>query len=158
MNTVAIIFSIFIIISIPVLMIIVGALLLGPVPKFMNYKTKKSCKKALENMKETLNNNDKCPAWDGVECRNGIYNKSSGKCSTRTKSNIGRLLIILGFFIVLPLSIIIIILILLTHNNTNTKSMTPSMTPPSMTPPSMTPPSMTPSMSPSMSAGMTPYY
>ena len=148
MNTVAIIFSIFIIISIPVLMIIVGALLLGPVPKFMNYKTKKSCKKALENMKETLNNNDKCPAWDGVECRNGIYNKSSGKCSTRTKSNIGRLLIILGFFIVLPLSIIIIILILLTHNNTNTKSMTPSMTPPSMTP----------SMSPSMSAGMTPYY
>jgi hypothetical protein len=147
MNTVAIIFSIFIIILIPLSMITVGALLLGPVP-FMNYKTKKSCKKALQNMKETLNNNDKCPAWDGVECRNGIYNKSSGKCSTTTKSNIGRLLIILGFFIVLPLSIIIIILILLTHNNTNTKSMTPSMTPPSMTP----------SMSPSMSAGMTPYY
>jgi hypothetical protein len=152
MNTVGIIVSIFIIILIPLSMITLGSLLLGPVPKFMNYKTKKSCKKALENMKETLNNNDKCPAWDGVECRNGIYNKSSEKCSTTTKSNIGRLLIILGCFIVLPLSIIIIIIILLTHNNTNTKSMTP----PSMTP--STSPSMSPSMSAGMSAGMTPYY
>ena len=150
MNTVAIIFSILIIISIPLLMVIVGALLLGTM-KFTNHKTKKSCEKALQNMKSTLNNNDNCPAWDGVECRNGIYNTTSGKCSTKTKSNIGRLLIILGCFIVLPLAIIIIMIILFTQHKSMIPSMTPEMTP------SMSP-SMTPSMSPSMSAGMTPYY
>lgn len=120
-------------------MMIIGGSLLGKM-KFNKYKTQKSCEKALENMikSKNINNNDKCPAWDGIECRNGIYNKSSGKCSTTTKSNIGSFLIILGCFILLPLSIIIIIIMFTQH-----KSMTPSLSP---------------SLSPGMSAGMTPYY
>jgi hypothetical protein len=150
MNTVAIIFAVLIIISIPLLMVIVGASLLGTM-KFSKYKTKKSCEKALTNMKKNLKNNDNCPAWDGVECRNGIYNTTSGKCSTKTKSNIGRLLIILGCFIVLPLAIIIIMIILFTQHKSMSLSMSQSITP------SMSP-YMSPSMSPSMSAGMTPYY
>jgi len=128
MNNNQIVFSILIIISVPLLMIIVGALLLGKM-KFNKYKTQKSCEKALQNMikSKKLNNNDKCPSWDIYECRNGIYNKSSGKCLITIKSNIGRLLIILGCFIVLPLAIIIILTILFTNHKSNiydTKSMT----------------------------------
>ena len=80
--------------------------------KKLDYTDSDTEKKCTDNHNVNLKNNDKCGAWDGHQCRKGIFTDKDGKC-TADGSYIPMLLLSTG--ILCFVSFVIFMVIGLTH-------------------------------------------
>jgi hypothetical protein len=108
MNNGTIVFCVLAILT-PIIMIIVGFSLLGKLD-FYKHRTRKTCTESQEHMiNNSLKKGEACPVWDKNVCLDGVYDGK--RCNLKKKENVGRLLVLYGLFLILPLALITVLII-----------------------------------------------
>ena len=122
MNNGAIVFCVVAILT-PIIMVIVGFSFLGKLD-FYKHRTRKSCTESQEHMiKNNLKKGEACPVWDKNVCLDGVYDGK--RCNLKKNENVGRLLVLYGLFLVLPLALITVLIVYVTSAKNGSNFNTP---------------------------------